>query len=218
MTSLQQQLHDISTTHLCDAYPSIRLLNPAIRPILQDVSMIGSAFTVNCEGDLLPVIKALDMAEAGSVLVINTARATRAVAGEIFSTTAKRHGLAGIVIDGFARDVDAVRRLGLPFYTRGVCAQAGTKQKAGALQVPIVCGDVTVHPGEWVIGDDSGVVVLSDAELHDILLLAENIKRQEETALQKINAGEAVVDMFNFTEHYENVVMGNKDSEFKWTV
>ncbi len=210
------RLQKLSVTQLCDAYDQIRLISASLQPLFHDIKMIGKAFTVQSDGDLLPIIKALDIAEPGSVILIDSSNTNRALAGEIFATTAKKRGLAGIIIDGYCRDIDAIRKIKFPFYAKGVCAKAGTKEKPGKLQVAIQCGGVKVSPGEIILGDENGIIVCSENELNDILPLAEQIKAKEEEALRKIYLGANLVDMFNFEEHYHNILSG-RESKFGWS-
>ena len=123
-------------------------MDPGIRPVVSGTKLIGRALTVKCRDDFLTVVEALKTAEPDDVLVIDAAGRRRAVAGELFSTEAKRRKLAGIIIDGTCRDVAGLRRLGFPVYSRAIHPMAGTAAKIFEMQIPIICGGVEVRPGE----------------------------------------------------------------------
>ena len=212
---IRERLKNISTTHICDAYPNVRLMDCSLKAV-NTQKMIGIAFTVSSEGDLMPVMKGLKEAGKDSVLVISSS-SNLAIAGEIFASEAKRKKLAGIIIDGFCRDIDDVRKTGIPYYTKGVTPKAGTKEKIGNIQTPTqVCG-IMIHPGDIVFGDSNGVVVLNEKEYETTISIAEKIKLAEEKVLEKINKGISLLECINFDEHYKNICE-NKKSSLKWTV
>jgi regulator of RNase E activity RraA len=130
--------------------------------------------------------------------------------GELFTTEAKRKGLAGAVIDGAVRDVARVRTLGFPVYARLITPMAGASGSMTSAPIPISCGGVTVLPGDIIIGDDDGIVAVSEAELMDILPAAEAIRRTEAEALRRMAAGESLLDMLNFDEHLDAIRAGRK--------
>ena len=133
------RLREIEVSALCDADKSLPVLDPAIGAIVPDVRMAGPAFTVLAEDDHLPVFSALAEASPGDVLVIATNGGTVAVLGELFATEARRRGVAGVVIDGFCRDVAGLRRLGLPAFARGCIPRSGTTVSRAPLGGPVPC-------------------------------------------------------------------------------
>ncbi|MDP1574622.1 MAG: RraA family protein [Coxiellaceae bacterium] len=211
------RLKNLSTTHLCDAYVDARLLSNEIKPISKCARMIGKVFTIRTDGDLLPVVKGLELAEAGSVLVIDTCKSPYAFVGELFASASIKKKLAGIVVDGACRDIDAIRNLELPIFAKSICAKAGTKSKAGKTQVELELSGIKVRPGEIMIGDENGLVVLSDKELAEIIDSAEAIQQKEDRALKAIRDGKNFIELFNFDEHYNNILLG-KTSTFTWKI
>src|SRR5215831_7049128 len=193
---------------LCDADKNIRVMDPGLRPVTAFRQMVGRARTVRCRDDFLTVIKALEESEPGEVLVIDGGGGTRALAGELFATEAARRKLAGIVIDGACRDTPKLATLQLPFYARWVCPAAGTGERLGTTQQAVVCGGVTVAPGDVVIGDRDGIVVVSEAELLALLPRAEEVQRAEARVLGRLERGECLLDMLNCAEHCEALEQG----------
>lgn len=186
----------LNTPHFCDGAPKlIHLLDPRIRPLLAG-TMVGIAHTIESQGNILPVLKALHEAKKGEILVISSGGSLKALAGELMTTEAKRKGLAGIVIDGACRDVDGIRMLRLPFYARSISAEAGARIAVGQTQVPIICGGVTIHPGDILFGDEDGLVAIRPSEWQEALLLAEEVRKKEETVMQRIHSGDSLMDIF----------------------
>ena len=179
------------------------------------MKLVGRAFTVACCNDSLTVIKALHNAAPGDVLVVDGQQGRMALAGELFSTEAKRKGLAGMVVDGAVRDVATIRAMHFPVYCRSIFPLSGSTAHIGVTQVPVSCGGVTVVPGDIVFGDDDGIVVAPEAELIELLPLAEAIQKKEAEALQRMAHGESLLGLFNFDEHLASVSVG-KDSQLRF--
>jgi 4-hydroxy-4-methyl-2-oxoglutarate aldolase len=156
----------------------------------------------------LTVIQALRDAEPGEVLVVDGGGGTRALAGELFATEAARRKLAGIVIDGACRDTAKFATLSLPVYARSVSPAAGTAQRLGATQQAVSCGGVTVAPGDVVIGDRDGIVVVSESELFALLGRAAEVQRTEAVVMDRLERGECLLDLLNFAEHRDALQQG----------
>lgn len=191
----------IDTASLSDANKALPVLPPAIRALLPGLKMAGRAVTARANGDLMSVIGALEIAGAGDVLVVSAGIDDQAVAGELFGTEAFRRGLAGVVIDGLTRDTAALRRLGLPVYSRGVTPKAPPAVKVPEIQVPLSIGTVEVRPGDLLVGDDDGVIVGSVADFAAIVDAAEAIQTREKALRVSIESGFSLFDAMNFTAH-----------------
>ncbi len=205
---LLARLRLIDTTSLSDADKALGVLPPAIRPLLPGLRMAGRAVTAKANGDLMSVIGALEIAGAGDVLVVSAGIDDQAVAGELFGTEAFRRGLAGVVIDGLSRDTDALRRLGLPFYSRGVTPKAPPASKVPEIQVPLLIGTVEVRPGDLLVGDDDGIIVGSVADFASIVDVAEAIQTREKVLRISIENGFPLLEAMNFTEHAQRLRLG----------
>lgn len=213
---LKENLRHLSTTHFCDASPQLRIFDPSLYSISKPQHFIGKALTVEAEGDLLPVMQAIELAVPGDVLVIASGGVKQALAGEIFTTAARNKGVAGIVLDGYCRDIDAIHSIAMPFYAKGFYPAAGTKQKLGQLNKSILCGGITIHPDDIIFGDDSGLIAMSKREFNELLPVANEIKAKEIKALEKLRQGAAWQSIFNLSEHTENL-MQQRPSTLEWS-
>jgi len=198
---LVERLASVQVSSLCDADKGLPVVDPAIHAMLPGSRLVGPAFTVVAHDDHLPVLVALRTAAPGSVLVVATDGHRRAVSGELFATEARRRGLAGIVVDGYCRDVAGLRGVGLPVYARGSTPMAGTTRDAGTLAGPVRCGGVDVTAGDLVVGDDDGLVIAPADRLAAALPTAEQIERAEQALLRGMAAGRSLPEMTNLDEH-----------------
>jgi regulator of RNase E activity RraA len=209
-SEIKGRVAKLDTASAADANKQLRVMDFGIRPVRRGLKMIGPARTVRCKEDFLTVMKGLSNSVTGEVLVIETCGSRAAVAGELFSVEAARRGLAGIVIDGACRDIAKICTLTIPVYSRSVIPISGTSMKIFETQLPIICGGVTVNPGDIIFGDDDGIVVASMVELLGLLPTAEEIQAKEELILREMEAGRSLFTMLNFEEHWRNVSSGDK--------
>src|SRR5688572_2119001 len=172
---LIERLLGVDVSALSDADKTLPVVDPAVRAMVPDIRMAGPAFTVLAEDDHLPVMTALAEAEPGDVLVIATNGGSRAVFGELFATEARRRGLAGIVTDGFCRDLRGLRDIGLPVFARGATPRSGTTVSRTAPEATVALGGVEVSPGDILFGDDDGLLIAPAERIAPALDTAELI-------------------------------------------
>ena len=178
------------------------MMDPAIRPIYPTAKICGPALTVSCHvGDNLMIHKAVAIAQPGDVLVVTIRSDARSGAwGEILTTAAVARGIAGLIIDGGVRDVDAVERRGFPVFARGIAVGATMKRNRGLINHPIVCGNVQVRPGDLVVADIDGIVVVQ-RELVDAVLDASQLREEKEAAMMKeLEAGRTTLELLGLNE------------------
>jgi 4-hydroxy-4-methyl-2-oxoglutarate aldolase len=181
------------------------LLDPGIRPIQDGARIAGSAVTVSCApGDNIMIHAAVEVIEPGDILVVSTTSpSTNGMFGELLATSVIARGCAGVIVDAGVRDISDLRRLGLPVWSRAVHASGTVKATPGSVNVPIVCGGATVSPGDVVVADDDGVVVVERELAAQVLEAArERLKRETEVRARLAN-GELGVDFYGFRERLE---------------
>ncbi|UBV44292.1 RraA family protein (plasmid) [Deinococcus taeanensis] len=162
-------------------------LSAAFRPVWPGARLLGPAVTVRTFGtDLSAVFSAIDTAPAGSVLVIDSHGVTNsAFWGERTTRAAQARGLAGAVIDGGCRDVSAVRRLQFPVFSTAVTPNAGLGGAHGAVNVPVAPGGQPVLPGDLVVADENGVVIVPRARIPGVLAAVEALLAAEQALLAR---------------------------------
>jgi regulator of RNase E activity RraA len=202
------RLRQIDTASLSDANKSLHVLPAAIRPLVPGVRMAGRAATAAANGDLMSILAALEVGGEGDVLVVSAGNSDEAVSGELFGTEAFRRRMAGVVIDGMSRDSAALKRLGMPFYSRGVTPKAPPAMKVPEIQVTLTIGNVEVRPGDIVVGDDDGIIVGTAAEFAAIVDAAEAIQTREKALRIAIENGYSLFDTLNFQEHRDRLIGG----------
>jgi 4-hydroxy-4-methyl-2-oxoglutarate aldolase len=187
---LLNRFRGLASSNLADAMGRFNFMDPGIRS-RSGFPMCGTAVTVKARpADNLMIHKAMQLARPGDVVVVNTCgNTTSAVFGELMCTTAAAAKLGGIVVDGAIRDVDGIRRLGFPAYSRTVCAGGCDKDGPGEVNVPISCGGTVVTPGDIIVGDDDGVVVVPRDDAEEVLTLVQQLTDCERNRIAEINGG-----------------------------
>jgi 4-hydroxy-4-methyl-2-oxoglutarate aldolase len=198
---LIERLQQIDVSALSDADKTLPVADPALRAMIPDLRMAGPAFTVLAVDDHLPVMAALAESAPGDVLVIATGGSERAVFGELFATEARRRGLAGIVADGYCRDLRGLRQIGLPVFARGTTPRSGSTASRATSGATIAVGGVDVSPGDIVFGDDDGLLIAAAERIAAALDTAELIGRSERAILAAQAQGEALHSLTNYDEH-----------------
>jgi regulator of RNase E activity RraA len=145
-----------------DAQGRTGIMHSAIRSVTPGLKLAGTVLPINTrEGDNLAIHRAMDDAREGDVLVINANSDTnRACFGDILGEICISRGIAGVVIDGATRDVDELLALGLPVFARGISPAGPFKYGPGTVGTPVACGNVVCNPGDAIIGDNDGIVIV----------------------------------------------------------
>src|ERR671936_18384 len=145
-------------------------MRPEIRPVVPGQRVCGTAVTsLNHAGDNIMLHAAIDVAQEGDVIVVaTTSPCTDGMLGELIATQCQVRGVAAVVLDAGARDAAELREMAFPVWSRTISAAGTSKVNPGWVNVPVVCGGVTVHPGDLVVADDDGVVVVAAAAAEDV--------------------------------------------------
>jgi regulator of RNase E activity RraA len=190
---------------ISDRMNRLYTMAPGIRNLTDErLRILGPACTVKVyPGDNLMVHKALDIAQPGDVVVVDTsASSMTAVLGDLVSTKARHRGLAGFVVDGLVRDLPAIQALGdFPVYARGVTPTGPLHRGPGEINYPICAGGIVVEPGDIIVGDPSGVVVIPQEIAGDLL------ERLRAAAAKESNYAEAVA-RGDFSNDWVDALLG----------
>ncbi len=186
--ALVERFKDMPVANIDDNMGRIAAVDTAIEPIGKG-QLLGTAFTVRVpQGDNLMFHAAMDLAKPGDVIVIDAGGFTdRAIFGELMATYCKTRGIKGIVCDGAIRDRGGLAALeGFPVYARSATPNGPYKNGPGEINVPIVIGGKVVHPGDIVVGDDDGVIIISPDEAEKIADATLEVEKKEAAIMDHI--------------------------------
>ncbi len=183
----------VSTPNISDAMHRKGAMN-GVYSLCGDVKMVGKAVTVQTfAGDWAKPVEAIDSAAQGDVIVVNNDGGIHVAPwGELATMSCMARGLSGVVIDGAVRDVDDIRHLGYPVFARATVPNAGEPKGFGEINAEISCAGQTVRPGDWIIGDESGVVVVPKERAYEIARRALEVKKTELRIREEIRRGKTL--------------------------
>lgn len=181
----------LPVANVSDSMSRMSAAGSSLRPMHASGGMAGVALTVVCRpGDNLMLHKAIDMAEPGDVIVVDAGGdLTNALMGELMLAYAVKKGVAGFVLNGAIRDVDAFVSTNLPTYAAGVTHRGPYKDGPGEINVPVALNGMVIHPGDIVIGDSDGVLAVPIADAEDVLRKTEAKQEAETRQMQAIKEG-----------------------------
>ncbi|MGY1637849.1 4-carboxy-4-hydroxy-2-oxoadipate aldolase/oxaloacetate decarboxylase [Geodermatophilus sp. SYSU D00742] len=192
--------YGVATVH--EALGRVGYLGPEYRPAWPGARIGGTAVTVVCwPGDNLMIHVAVEQCRPGDVLVVTTnSPSTDGLFGELFATALARRGVRGVVLASGVRDVAELREMGFPAWSRAISAQGSVKATAGAVNVPVVLGGQTIHPGDVVLADDDGVMVVPRADVGRALTASQARLDKEAAARAAFQAGELGLDRYGLRQ------------------
>ena len=192
--------HGSATVH--EAMGRFGAMSRDIKPIARGMKICGPAFTVKAHaGDNVMILKALKEAKPGDVVVVDCGRCLESGPfGELTAAECHTKGLGGFVTTGSVRDSAEIIGMGFPVFSSGLSIVGTVKESLGLINHPISAGSVIVNPGDIILGDDDGIVVIPLEKAEEVLKASDARVSKEADTLKKIKAGGSIFDIYNYAE------------------
>jgi len=196
---LVESFADFGAATVYEAAGRIGSVDPAIKPLGPGVRILGPALTVQCfPRDNLMLHKALQVAQPGDVIVATTDGYPNAgYFGDLMATSAMALKVGGLAIDGCARDSAEILEMGFPIFSRGTCIRGTVKRNPGTINHPIVFGEVIVNPGDLVLGDGDGMVIIPQARIEEVLAASRKRVAKEVDKAAALRTGKTSMELNN---------------------
>lgn len=191
-----EQFSEIAPATAHEVMGRIGAMDYEIKAIYSGMKVCGPAITVLCHpGDNIMLHKAVAIAQPGDILVANVGSMMGGYWGEVLTVAAQARGIGGLVLDGGVRDGIAIRKRGFPTFCRGLSMKGTVKETLGLINHPISCGNVMVNPGDIILGDDDGLVVIPKVEAHEVLKKSHERENKEEKIMEELKKGKLTLEL-----------------------
>jgi 4-hydroxy-4-methyl-2-oxoglutarate aldolase len=185
-------LRELGTATISEAQGRRGLLNPYMRPIFPTARVCGPAITALCQpGDNMMIHVAIEVAQPGDVVVVAvTSDSTDGFFGELLGTSLQAHGVLGLILDAGVRDVSELTAMDFPVWAKCISAQGTVKETPGSVNIPVVCASQLIRPGDVIMGDVDGVVVVPREQAAAVAKAGLDRVAKEEKSRARLRAGE----------------------------
>jgi len=201
----------VATVH--EALGKIGALDGAIHPLDRRMKLCGRAVTVACHpSDNLMLIKAVSMASPGDVIVLDAGDCLNAGPfGEVLAVDCQAHSLAGLVTSGSVRDTEAIIQRGFPVFCRGISVRGTAKASLGKINHPISIGGVIVYPGDYILGDADGVVVVPHDRIAEAINTSVEREKKEAKVMERLMQGESLFEIYGYQSTLDRLGCSEED-------
>ena len=205
-TAVVESLGRLGVATVHEAQGRIGLMQPYMRPLWRGARIAGSAVTALCHpGDNWMIHVAVEVLRPGDVLIVAcSSESTDGAFGELLATSLKAHGAKGVVLDIGCRDAHEIAEMRFPLWSRAISAKGTVKATIGSVNVPVVCAGVQVHPGDVVVADDDGVVIVRRADAETVVKAGEEREKKEAASRARLEKGELGLDIYGMRKALED--------------